>query len=90
MFGGMGWWLAAVLALYTGQTLRNLYQLDRMLEGHRRPAIFDTRGLWPEIFARVELSDSTFSTLTASRVTSIPIPSPGMTAIRFCSTVVSL
>ena len=54
MFGGMGWWLAAVLALYTGQTLRNLYRLDRMLEGHRRPAIFDTRGLWPEIFARVD------------------------------------
>jgi two-component system, OmpR family, phosphate regulon sensor histidine kinase PhoR len=54
LFGGMGWWLAAVLALYTGQTLRNIYLLDRLLEGHRRRVLFDTRGLWAEIFVRVD------------------------------------
>jgi two-component system, OmpR family, phosphate regulon sensor histidine kinase PhoR len=53
-FGGMGWWLAGVLALYGAHTLRNLFLLDRVLDGHKRVPLFDTRGLWAEIFARVD------------------------------------
>ncbi len=53
-FGGMGWWLAAALAVYSAQTLRNLFVLDRMLDGHQRRVLFETRGLWAEIFARVD------------------------------------
>ena len=53
-FGGAGWGFAAALALYTGNTLRNLFLLDRMLDGQRRQVLFETRGLWAEIFARVD------------------------------------
>ena len=45
----------AALAAYTGHTLRNLYVLDRVLDGgKRRMPLFETRGLWAEIFARVD------------------------------------
>jgi two-component system phosphate regulon sensor histidine kinase PhoR len=54
-FGHASWWLVAALAVYTGHTLRNLYVLDRVLEGgKRRMPLFETRGLWAEIFARVD------------------------------------
>ena len=53
-FGGTGWWLAAVSLLYVAFTLRHLYLLDRALDGHRRVPLFETRGLWAEIFARVD------------------------------------
>src|SRR5690606_35528890 len=54
-FGGIAWWLAGVLAAYTAHTLYNLYMLDRVLEGGaKRTPLFETKGLWPEIFARVD------------------------------------
>lgn len=53
-FGRPGWWLAGALLLYIAFTLRHLYWLDRALEGHRRVPLFETRGLWAEIFARVD------------------------------------
>jgi two-component system phosphate regulon sensor histidine kinase PhoR len=53
-FGGVGWWLVGALALYCAQTLRNVYLLDRVLEGHKRVPLFDTRGLWAETFARID------------------------------------
>jgi two-component system phosphate regulon sensor histidine kinase PhoR len=53
-FGGVGWWLAGALALYTAHVLRNLFLLDRVLQGEKRVPLFATRGLWPEIFARVD------------------------------------
>lgn len=53
-FGRPGWWLAGALLVYIAFTLRHLYWLDRALEGHRRVPLFETRGLWAEIFARVD------------------------------------
>jgi two-component system phosphate regulon sensor histidine kinase PhoR len=53
-FGRPGWWLFGATALYLLFTLRHLYWLDRALEGHRRVPLFETRGLWAEVFARVE------------------------------------
>jgi two-component system phosphate regulon sensor histidine kinase PhoR len=53
-FGGAGWWLAGASLLYLAFTLRHLYWLDRALDGHRRVPLFETRGLWAEVFARVE------------------------------------
>jgi two-component system, OmpR family, phosphate regulon sensor histidine kinase PhoR len=53
-FGGMGWWLAGALALYAARLLRRVYLLDRVLEGYQRVPLFETHGLWPELFARVE------------------------------------
>jgi two-component system phosphate regulon sensor histidine kinase PhoR len=53
-FGGAGWWLSGALALYVAPTLRNLALLDRVLDGHKRVPLFVTRGLWAEIFARVD------------------------------------
>lgn len=53
-FGGTGWWVAGATLLYLAFTLRHLYWLDRALDGHRRVPLFETRGLWAEIFARVE------------------------------------
>jgi two-component system, OmpR family, phosphate regulon sensor histidine kinase PhoR len=52
-FGGPGWWLCGTLLLYVGFTLRHLYLLDRALAGQHRVPLFETRGLWAEIFARV-------------------------------------
>jgi two-component system phosphate regulon sensor histidine kinase PhoR len=53
-FGRPGWWLAIAVALYLAHTLRNLWLLDRVLDGHKRTPLFETRGLWAEIFARVD------------------------------------
>jgi two-component system phosphate regulon sensor histidine kinase PhoR len=53
-FGGPGWWLAGALALYVVRMLRNLYQLDDVLQGSKRVPLFETRGLWAEIFARTD------------------------------------
>jgi two-component system phosphate regulon sensor histidine kinase PhoR len=53
-FGRPGWWLFGATWLYLGFTLRHLYLLDRALDGHRRVPLFETRGLWAEIFARVD------------------------------------
>jgi two-component system phosphate regulon sensor histidine kinase PhoR len=53
-FGHVAWWLFGALGLYVAQTLRNLYLLDRVLSGAKRVPMFETRGLWAEIFARVE------------------------------------
>ena len=53
-FGGTGWWLAGALLLYVGDTLRHLYALDRVLEGHKRVPLFETRGFWAEVLARID------------------------------------
>ncbi len=53
-FGRPGWWLFGATWLYLLFTLRHLYWLDRALDGHRRVPLFETRGLWAEVFARVE------------------------------------
>ena len=53
-FGGIGWWLSGALLLYVGHTLRHLYALDRVLDGQRRAPLFETRGFWAEILARVD------------------------------------
>jgi two-component system phosphate regulon sensor histidine kinase PhoR len=53
-FGAVGWWVAGALAFYVAHTLRNLFTLDRVLAGHRGFPLFETRGLWAEIFARVD------------------------------------
>jgi len=53
-FGGVGWWLAGALGVYTAHVLRNLYLLDRVLDGFNRTPVFETRGLWVEVFARVD------------------------------------
>ena len=53
-FGGAGWWLAGASLLYVVHTLRQLYVLDRVLDGHKRFPLFETRGLWAETFARVD------------------------------------
>jgi len=52
-FGGIGWWLAAALLLYTTHLLSQLFALDRVLGGAHHHPMFETRGLWAEIFARV-------------------------------------
>jgi two-component system phosphate regulon sensor histidine kinase PhoR len=48
------WWLLAALLLSLAHMLRNLYVLDRLLDGVQRVPLFETRGLWPEVFARIE------------------------------------
>ncbi len=53
-FGGPGWWLSGAALLYLAFTLRHLYWLDRALDGQRRVPVFETRGLWAEVFARVD------------------------------------
>jgi two-component system phosphate regulon sensor histidine kinase PhoR len=53
-FGGPGWWLAGAALLYAAFTMRHVYLLDRALDGHRRVPLFETRGLWAEVFARVD------------------------------------
>ena len=53
-FGGPGWWLSGAAVLYIAFMLRHLYLLDRVLDGQRRLPLFETRGLWAEIFARVD------------------------------------
>jgi two-component system phosphate regulon sensor histidine kinase PhoR len=53
-FGGTGWWLAGALLLYVGDTLRHLYALDRVLDGHKRVPLFETRGFWAEVLARID------------------------------------
>ena len=53
-FGGPGWWLSGATLLYAAFVLRHLYLLDLALDGHRRVPLFKTRGLWAEIFARVD------------------------------------
>jgi len=54
LFGGIGWWLVGALGLYTARVLRNLYFLDRVLDGQNVAPTFETRGLWAEVFARVD------------------------------------
>lgn len=53
-FGGIGWWLAGALLLYVGHTLRHLYALDRVLDGQKRMPLYETRGFWAELLARVD------------------------------------
>jgi two-component system, OmpR family, phosphate regulon sensor histidine kinase PhoR len=53
-FGRPGWWLFGATWLYLGFTLRHLYLLDRALDGNRTVPLFETRGLWAEVFARVD------------------------------------
>ncbi len=53
-FGATGWWLAGALMLFVGDTLRHLYVLDRVLEGHKRVPLFETRGFWAEVLARID------------------------------------
>jgi two-component system, OmpR family, phosphate regulon sensor histidine kinase PhoR len=53
-FGSVSWWLVGALALYVAHVLRNVYLLDRVLGGEKRRPSFETRGLWAEMFARVD------------------------------------
>jgi two-component system phosphate regulon sensor histidine kinase PhoR len=53
-FGGTGWWLTGALTIYVADTLRHLYALDRVLEGHKRVPLFETRGFWAEVLARID------------------------------------
>ncbi|MBN1237214.1 MAG: phosphate regulon sensor histidine kinase PhoR [Gammaproteobacteria bacterium] len=53
-FGAIAWWLVGALALYLAHTLRNVYLLDRALEGSGRVPLFETRGLWAEMLARID------------------------------------
>lgn len=53
-FGYPGWWLAGALSVYVVHLLRQVYLLDRVLDGHKRYPLFATRGLWAEVFARVD------------------------------------
>lgn len=53
-FGYLGWWVVGALAVYIAHLLRNLYRLDQVLNGGARTPLFETRGLWPEIFGRVD------------------------------------
>jgi two-component system phosphate regulon sensor histidine kinase PhoR len=53
-FDAPGWWLSGAAVLYIVFLLRHLYLLDRALEGQRVGPLFATRGLWAEIFARVD------------------------------------
>jgi two-component system phosphate regulon sensor histidine kinase PhoR len=53
-FGRPGWWLFGATWLYLAFTLRHLYLLDRALDGNRTVPLFETRGLWAEVFARVD------------------------------------
>lgn len=45
--------LLVVLSLFLAATLRQLYRLDQSLETGKPVRSFETRGLWPEIFSRV-------------------------------------
>ncbi|HEY5624450.1 MAG TPA: phosphate regulon sensor histidine kinase PhoR [Gammaproteobacteria bacterium] len=45
--------LLAALSLYVANTLRQIYRLDRALASGKPIRVFETRGLWPEVFARV-------------------------------------
>ena len=53
-FGGISWWLVGALGLYVVHMLRNVYLLDRVLQGERQAPTFETRGLWAEMHARVD------------------------------------
>ena len=52
--GQIAWWLFGALAIYVAYMLRNVYMLDRVLAGGRRIPQFETRGLWPELVARID------------------------------------
>jgi two-component system, OmpR family, phosphate regulon sensor histidine kinase PhoR len=52
--GGTGWWVAGALAIYLLYVLRNLWVLDRVLDGVERPPPAPNRGLWARVFARLE------------------------------------
>lgn len=53
-FGNVAWWIVGALALYVVHTLRHVYMLDRVLAGGKRMPLFETRGLWAELYARVD------------------------------------
>ena len=57
-FDAVGWWLCGALSVYVVYTLHNLYLLDQIVFGTRRPRLFETRGLWAELVARVEKTKS--------------------------------
>jgi two-component system phosphate regulon sensor histidine kinase PhoR len=52
-FGNPVVWLLAAVVLYLANHLRQLYRLDQALQSGKAIHVFETRGLWPEIFARV-------------------------------------
>jgi len=52
--GSVSWNLVIALALYLALMLRNLYLLDRIVFGAGRLPLYETRGLWAEIVARVD------------------------------------
>jgi two-component system, OmpR family, phosphate regulon sensor histidine kinase PhoR len=52
--GGAGWWVAGALAIYLLYVLRNLWVLDRVLDGVERPPPAPNRGIWARVFARLE------------------------------------
>lgn len=51
--GSVSWNLVVALALYLASMLRNLFLLDRVVFGAGRLPLYETRGLWAEIVARV-------------------------------------
>ena len=54
LLGSVSWALVAGLAAYVLYTLRNLFLLDRVIHGAGRLPLFETRGLWAELVARVD------------------------------------
>ena len=52
-FGNLALWLLAALSLYTANGLRQLYRLDKALQRGKPIHVSETRGLWAEIFARI-------------------------------------
>ncbi|MFL2546340.1 MAG: phosphate regulon sensor histidine kinase PhoR [Candidatus Rariloculaceae bacterium] len=52
-FGNLVIWLLAAVTLYLANHMRQLYLLDQALQSGKPIQIYETRGLWPEIYARI-------------------------------------
>ena len=52
--GGILWWLIAALASYLGLLLVHVFHLDRALRTGSWPIQYNTSGLWPEVFAKIQ------------------------------------
>jgi two-component system phosphate regulon sensor histidine kinase PhoR len=53
--GHIAWLLFAGTALYLANTLRKLYRLDLAITLGKSASSLATRGMWPELYARVDL-----------------------------------
>jgi two-component system phosphate regulon sensor histidine kinase PhoR len=54
LMGSVAWGLVIGCLLYIARTLWFVYRLDGVLRSRRKSAAYVTRGLWAELFARVE------------------------------------